>query len=185
LSGRALALLRLVPDYAGILRDALRIEAGTALQVVQGVIVRDGRVLLARRDTLRGFELPGGNLRPGEDARTALVRELREETGLEVRVEDRVGRYSRSGFFAHRAEVYRCAVCGGSLRPSRETPELGWFAPNELPEELFRWFRGPLEDALAGVRGVERYEYQGLGAIWHGLCVDLRSRLRGAAKRRG
>jgi len=179
LSGRAGALLRIIPDYAGILGDALRIDRSAPLHVVQGVVLREGRVLLARRDTLRGFELPGGNLRPGEAVQLALVRELREETGLDVEVGHRVGSYRRSGFFAHRADIFCCGVRGGALRPSRETPELRWFRPDALPENLFRWFRAPLEDALAGARGVERREHHGWGAVWHGLQIDLRSRWRG------
>lgn len=51
---------------------------------VKGVVRRDGAVLLARnrRDE---WELPGGRLEEGEQPAEALVRELREETGLAVR----------------------------------------------------------------------------------------------------
>ncbi len=178
MKARAAALARVLPDYLGIALEAARGRRAEALHVVQGVILDADRVLLARRNTLRGFELPGGNLHPGEGAVVGLERELREETGLDTEVEARVGTYYRSGFFAHRAHVYRCRVRGGRLRPSPETPELAWFARDALPDDLFPWFRAPLADALAGRCAVEHREHQGIGAIWAGFRIDLRARWR-------
>jgi 8-oxo-dGTP diphosphatase len=52
---------------------------------VKGVVIHDGRVLLLRNE--RGeWDLPGGRPDPGEDHRTALRREVREETALVVEV---------------------------------------------------------------------------------------------------
>lgn len=60
--------------------------------VSAGVLVEHGRVLLAQRKTgahLAGaWEFPGGKVEPGEDPRAALVRELREEIGIEAVVGD-------------------------------------------------------------------------------------------------
>ena len=58
-------------------------------EVAAAAIVRPGQFLLAQRPEGKvypGFwEFPGGKIEPGEDARAALVRELREELGIEVR----------------------------------------------------------------------------------------------------
>jgi 8-oxo-dGTP diphosphatase len=58
--------------------------------VVAGVLFERGRVLLSQRKSgthLEGrWELPGGKIEPREDPRAALVRELREELGIEARV---------------------------------------------------------------------------------------------------
>lgn len=58
--------------------------------VVAGVLFEGGRVLLTQRKKgshLEGlWELPGGKVDPDEDPRDALVRELREELGIEVEV---------------------------------------------------------------------------------------------------
>lgn len=58
--------------------------------VVAGVLFEGGRVLLTQRKSgahLEGlWELPGGKVEPDEDPRDALVRELREELGIEVQV---------------------------------------------------------------------------------------------------
>jgi 8-oxo-dGTP diphosphatase len=59
--------------------------------VVAGILRRAGRVLLARRSATRrwypdAWDLSGGHVRDGEGPRAALVRELREELGVEVTV---------------------------------------------------------------------------------------------------
>ena len=60
------------------------------LLVAAGVVIENGRVLLSKRKPgshLEGlWELPGGKVLEGEDPRAALVRELREELGIEVAV---------------------------------------------------------------------------------------------------
>ena len=149
-------------------------------QLVQGVVESEAGVLLALRRELRGWELPGGRVQPGEDERAALMREIQEESGLCVEPVELVGTYRRRGFAAHRARVYRCRASGGALRPSADTPAVAWFRLDALPGTLFPWFRGPLLDALGpGPRPVERDERLGLGAIWAGLRTDLTVRWRG------
>jgi 8-oxo-dGTP diphosphatase len=178
----ASALLRLPVDHA---RNALKGLVGPTLvgerRIVQAVVLSERGVLLALRSDLLGFELPGGNVAPGESDAQALVREVREETGLEVALDGLVGEYRRSGFHAHRAIVHRAHVVGGALAPSAETPALAWFAPEAPPRELFPWFRAPLADALRGGAPVARQERLGAAAVAAGFAIDLRLRLRGGA----
>jgi 8-oxo-dGTP pyrophosphatase MutT (NUDIX family) len=145
--------------------------------VVQGVVLSELGVLLTVRVDLRGWELPGGEPEPGESREEALVREVREETGIEVEVERVTGEYHRSGFLPHVAYVYRCRPVGGSLAPSFETPEVRWWDPDALPDTFFPWYRQPLRDGLSpGELPVVRHERQGLSAILAGMCIDLRMR---------
>ena len=150
------------------------------LVVYQAVVVGDEGVLLAMRDELRGWELPGGEALPGESGEAALRREVQEETGLAVETLAHVGDYCRSGFRPHTARVYRCRVSGGALRASPESPAVAWFDPIALPRTLFPWFRGPLADALAELpEPVVIREHQGWRHVLAGLAIDLAMRWRG------
>ena len=61
---------------------------------VAAVIFTNDRVLLQRRDDTGHWGLPGGAVEPGESVRQALIREVREETGLEVEPLRLIGVYS-------------------------------------------------------------------------------------------
>ncbi len=109
-----------------------------------------GRVLLGHRRDMDLWNLPGGALEPGEMPDEALIREVREETGLEVRVSKLVGIYGK----LERDDLiflFRCVVTGGELRQSTsETDVNRFFPPRELPSNLIPKHRERIADALAG-----------------------------------
>jgi 8-oxo-dGTP diphosphatase len=77
----------------------------------------EGRLLVVRRANEPGrglWSVPGGRVEPGEDDAAALVREMREETGLEVAPGPLVGTVARGPYAI---ADYRCTVVGGALRP--------------------------------------------------------------------
>ena len=178
---RRLRLLLCAPrDWWGVARwGAGARSRPDRRRLVHAVVHGDAGVLLALRRELRGWELPGGRVEPGEAEERALAREVREETGLRVEAVSVVGEYRRTGFAAHQARVYRCRVVGGALRPSPDTPAVAWFPVAEVPDTLFPWFRGPLEDALTPAHDLDRAEHLGVGAIVRGIAIDLRERWRG------
>ena len=158
---------------------------GAPLGVVHGVVVRESEagereLLLAVRLDLRGWELPGGHLEPGEAADAGLAREVLEETGLVVDVGERSGIYRRTGFLPHTATVFLCTVRSGTLTPSFETPRVRWFPEAALPATLFPWLRVPVADALAhepGAEPVRRTDHQGILRILEAGWIDLRMRV--------
>lgn len=154
---------------------------GSPLVLAQAVIQSEEGVLLSVRSDLWGWELPGGTAEDGESPEDTVLREVREETGLEVAVDSLAGRYIRTGFHAHTAHVYRCHVVSGSLCKSHESLYLRWFPAQALPDTIFPWYRGPLEDALnkqrlASGEPVERSEHQGKEQILAGMRIDLKMR---------
>jgi 8-oxo-dGTP pyrophosphatase MutT (NUDIX family) len=161
-----------------------RVLESRELVLAQAVILRElprRQVLLSLRSDLFGWELPGGNLEPGESDVEALVREVREETGLDVESLRYVGGWVRRGFRPHRARVHLCRVTGGDIVPSHETPRVAWFDVDALPEALFPWYHGPLQHALAdpGAEHFEGDEWQGVATIWRAMKIDLAMRWRG------
>ena len=122
---------------------------------------RRGRVLLARRADNGLWGLPSGHVEPGETVEEAVVREVREETGLRVEVERLIGIYSHpeSQTFSYPSgEVSQfvtsclmCEVSGGELRADGvETLDAAFFPTDALPDELLPMHPRWLSDALAG-----------------------------------
>ena len=181
MAGLAGRLARALPDYSRTAFWAVSrrfVSSGAPLAIVQGVILSETRVLLAVRVEPRGWELPGGNLEAGEDDESALVREVREETGIEISVGSLIGEYHRSGFLPHTVRVYRCRPVGGLIAPSLETPRVRWWDLEAVPDTLFPWCRQPLRDGLDCLDGpVLRHQHQGMSEVIASVKIDLRMRL--------
>ncbi len=178
--GPVARLAAAVPQYVNMAWHGLvvpKVRRREPPLVCQAFVLSERGLLLSVRSDLHGWELPGGNAYPGENDEEVLEREVREETGLRVEIESRVGDYRRTGFAAHTARVFACRVRGGVLRPSSETPIVAWFDPEDLPETLFPWYRVPIADALARLpQPVERQEHLGLASVLAGMCIDVRMR---------
>jgi 8-oxo-dGTP diphosphatase len=107
--------------------------------VVGAAIVRDGTLLAACRakpPELAGrWELPGGQVEPGESEAAGLRRECLEELGVNIRVLRRLGPDLPLGPRSARVlRVYLSTLAPGSAEPSaHEHSELRWIGPRELP----------------------------------------------------
>ena len=113
------------------------------------VIFDDGaKVLVSRRVDSGWFNLPGGGVEPDESVPEGLIREVREETGLDVEVGRLVGVYSKPQ--KHELVlVFRARVTGGSLTPSDEADYHAWVSPVELDQvKLLPKHRERIDDAL-------------------------------------
>lgn len=109
---------------------------------VSGFILNErGELLMIRRTDNDLYALPGGNLELGETLAQALVREVREETGIDVEVTELLGAYSnpRHVIAYDDGEVrqefslcFRATPIGGELRTSSESKEVLWVARDRL-----------------------------------------------------
>ncbi|MBU3866078.1 (deoxy)nucleoside triphosphate pyrophosphohydrolase [Streptomyces sp. 4503] len=105
--------------------------------VVGGAVFDRGRLLAARRSAppeLAGrWELPGGKAEPGETPPQTLVRELREELGVEIEpLEPLPGEWPLKPGYVLR--VWTAALRSGEPRPLEDHDELRWLSPDRVDE---------------------------------------------------
>ncbi|MFG2661675.1 NUDIX domain-containing protein [Streptomyces sp. NPDC048425] len=114
-----------------------------SLVVAASAVVTDdqGRILLQRRRDNSLWALPGGGMDMSDSVPGTAVREVKEETGLDVEVTGLVGTYTdprhviaySDGEVRRQFNVcFRARVTGGELAISEESTELRFIAPDEL-----------------------------------------------------
>ena len=111
---------------------------------VGAVVVDDSRVLLVRRahEPLKGeWSIPGGAVEVGETLETAVVREVREETGLEVEVGalidvlDRIRPAPDGRTLYHYVLIdFVCRPAAGTLCCGSDASEAAWVRVADLPD---------------------------------------------------
>jgi 8-oxo-dGTP diphosphatase len=127
------------------------------LVVAVALVDPDGRVLLAQRPPGKAmaglWEFPGGKVHGGETPEAALIRELREELGIDV-TESCLAPYT---FASHRYEsfhllmpLYVCRRWSGTVTP-REGQTLAWVRPQRMAEYPMPPADKPLVAMLEGL----------------------------------
>jgi ADP-ribose pyrophosphatase YjhB (NUDIX family) len=126
-------------------------------KVAVGTVIAttDDRIVLVRRAIEPGYGLwvfPGGYVDRGEEITAAAIREAREESGLEVRLEGLINIYSYPGRPIV-VVVYKASVVAGELRIDEESLEAGLFTRAEIPWDRLAFLstREALDDFYTGV----------------------------------
>ena len=103
------------------------------------LVMMEGRIVMVKRGVepaMGRWAFPSGFVDRGESVEDAAVREVKEETGLDVRLTGLVGLYSSTGSPIVLA-VYAAEVTGGRLRAGHDAKETALFHPDELPPLAF------------------------------------------------
>jgi 8-oxo-dGTP diphosphatase/A/G-specific adenine glycosylase len=111
------------------------------IDVVAAIIRKGGKILITQRRNnvhLAGlWEFPGGKVEPGESLEVALEREIREELGLKIRINDEFlvidHDYPSKSVRLH---FFQCTTIEGEARPL-DVADLRWVSPRDLTNYRF------------------------------------------------
>lgn len=146
-----------------VIRDLFDSHAGyiTPKVDIRGVAFHDGKILLVKELSDGGWTLPGGWVDINESPSEAVEREVREESGFEVKATRLMALYDRNrhghpAFIYHLYKIYfQCEITGGEPKDSIETSEASFFLEDDIPplsisrttpeviSRLFELYRNP------------------------------------------
>lgn len=130
----------------------------TPLLTVDALIIYEGKIVLIRRKNppyQNHFALPGGFVEVGETVEAAVVREAKEETGLDIELLKLAGVYSDPSRDprGHTVSVCYLAIGRGNLKAGSDAKDTGLFSLNEVPKLAFDHNK-IIENAKSDIDGV-------------------------------
>jgi len=122
--------------------DSFLLQGGYATPKVdvRGAVLQEGRILLVQERSDGKWCMPGGWADIGETPSEMVEREVREESGYEVKAERLIGIYDANrenqlGDLYHAYKmVFHCELVGGEATPSEETSAVAFFSLDDVPE---------------------------------------------------
>jgi ADP-ribose pyrophosphatase YjhB (NUDIX family) len=132
------------------------LKAGVAVIILNG----EKQVLLQKRADVELWGIPSGHIEIGETVSEAAIREVKEETNLDIRIKKLIGVYSEpdsqvftypNGKVVHFITTcFLAEITGGEVRcNSDESLEIKFFGSENLPQDLLKMHPRWLKDALA------------------------------------
>jgi ADP-ribose pyrophosphatase YjhB (NUDIX family) len=118
-----------------------------SVSVAGAVIREDGRMLVIKRRDNGNWEPPGGVLELDETPQEGVVREVLEETGIRVEVEQLTGVYKNMarGIVAL---VFRCKPSEGVAVTTSESVAVEWITPKQVTARMSEVYAARLIDSL-------------------------------------
>ncbi len=98
------------------------------------ILDEEGRVLLCHRRDYDFWNLPGGGMEAGEAPWECVVREVKEETGLEVEVLRLAGVYKKNKMDI--VFLFICKVVGGKIGLTDEADKIEYFSVADIPKNI-------------------------------------------------
>lgn len=118
------------------------------------------KVLLVKRADVPVWVLPGGGIDKNETAEKAVVREVEEETGFQVKIERQTAHYLPTNTLTSHTYIFLCQIQSGSLRLSAESKDIRFYPISELPKTLFPPHKQWLQEALVSNHIIIRPLYE-------------------------
>ena len=118
------------------------IKPKSPILTVDGIILKDNKILLTKR-VIHPFQgywvLPGGHVDYGERVEEALRREMKEETGVSLKIKKLFGVYSdpkRDPRYHTTSVVYLCEKGAEKIKLNQESSEFKYFSFKNLPQKI-------------------------------------------------
>jgi len=129
------------------------------------------QILLVKRRDMPVWVLPGGCTEDNETPEQTVLREVKEETGYQVSIVEKIGDYSypESDKINH---TYVCEIVGGSVTLSSESKAVEYFSVSSLPELTSPYVPKMIKDALSEGTKPLAYKFESLS-----LAVKLKALL--------
>ncbi|MDO8626359.1 MAG: NUDIX domain-containing protein [Candidatus Magasanikbacteria bacterium] len=148
--GGKIKIIRLKPYYPNIFKGSkLKNKIKRRFVAIFGIILNKNKIYLQlRRDYRPQFnnlwELPGGGLAMGESEEECLSREIKEETGLQIKVikpcpgwyQEQRRNYRKPGSYEIFIKIYACAIVSGRVKlDNKEVIKMAWRSLNQAIQE--------------------------------------------------
>ena len=143
LTPEGLRLLEQYESHKRVFDDQLRMMYKRPILAADGIIIKDNSIVLIRRgkDPQKGrYALPGGIVEYGEKVEDCVLREVKEETGLETKILDLVGIYSdpsRDPRGHVISAAFHLLPVGGTLRGGDDATDACVFPLSKIPDLAF------------------------------------------------
>jgi len=151
-----------MPDYIKYIRQ--KVGHDEIILVFAGAVVSNdlGQILLHKRADNGKWSLPGGAMEMNETAAEAAIREVKEETGLDIKIDELLGVYSnkytelpnKDKYYGVGISFIGSVVGGNIIQKSNESTAVRFFDPDSIPKLAFKQHDDIVNDYLSGRRGV-------------------------------
>lgn len=164
--------VEILNEYTDVEEEKIRTifasETGYATPkvAVRGVVFQEGKILMVQERADGAWAIPGGWADIGLSPKEVAVKEIKEESGFDVKairvlgIMDRQFQDQPPSPFHEYVIFILCEIVGGSAREGMETLEVGFFEENQLPalsplrttekqiHQMFGYLRNPDQEAL-------------------------------------
>ena len=120
------------------------------------------QILLIQRRDIPVWVLPGGGIDPGETPEEAVVREVLEETGLQVRIVRAIAEYLPINKLTQLSFFFECIPVFGEQKITNETKAIRFFGLHQLPKLMPPPFEDWINDAMKNQTTLIKKEIQGV-----------------------